>query len=134
MHENCKANIFHKHHNESLVSLMKQENNASEATFSTKFTFERLFPFMQLENMSSPEIDLFEFCTNVYCISWQLALGLVCSTTETCYSTVSQPSNSWIWWHLNNDQFRKTYSILSFGLHSLIFSTTITTERLAPVL
>ena len=77
MHENCKANIFHKHHNESLVSLMKQENNASEATFSTKFTFERLFPFMQLENMSSPEI---------------------------------------------------------FGLHSLIFSTTITTERLAPVL
>ena len=41
------------HQNESLVSLMKQENNASEATFSTKLTFERLFPLMQLENMSS---------------------------------------------------------------------------------
>ena len=66
MHENCKANIFHKHHNESLVSLMKQENNASEATFSTKFTFERLFPFMQLENMSSQ--------SNIFYVSYAISL------------------------------------------------------------
>ena len=79
----------------------------------------------------APEINLVEFCTNVCCISWQLALGLVCSTTEICYSTVSQPSNSWIWWHLNNNQFRRTYSILSFGQNEKIlafFQTSFSTR------
>ena len=52
-----------------------------------------------------PEINLVEFCTIVYSRTWQQALGLVCSTTEMHYSTESQPSNSWIWWRLNNDRF-----------------------------
>ena len=44
----CKANIFHKHHYKSLVSLKKQENNASKAYFFHKVYIWKIFSFYAL--------------------------------------------------------------------------------------